>query len=897
MQHAQSTCEGSTASARDGGVQRPSAVENNYERKNVTSNLAQKLRQFLAALATMTLLMGIHNAYAAELLDRNIALDVSADTSLEDALIEWGLKTGVAVMMDTANVSNRVVDGLHGKYPAGQALLLLLKNSGLSYSLDGNRVRIFRNTVQSQSLSMPRNGEGGFSESRLWAVDNAGVARSEVESMSDAESPVTPEGLEQVVVTAEKRAERLTDVPASISAITGANMESLQVQSMSDLAGFVPSLDVVDGGTPGQRSIVLRGLSTGYAPAAGAPLVATYIDDSPVGGTSPASRSSQLGLDLMPYDLDRVEVLRGPQGTLYGADAMGGIIKYVLRKPDLNNVEVRAGADSAYVDNSDGVTWTGRAAANIPIISDFLAMRVSATYRNSPGYIDNVGADAPHSNSSHQSSGRFTLLLQPSSTLSVQTSFIYQESYANDRAGVTVNEASQEPIYGQYSRFSYFTEPFEQQTMFGSIDVNWDMSFATLVSSSNWSKIDSTQYRTDLTPFFGTSIPSVSSGLAYSDVFDTLSKYTEELRLTSSKSDSRLWWMVGGFYTREPSGEDYNLPTFTLDRVLLPYNLYLQGQYGGPTVYVEQAVFANSTFTIVDGLDVGAGIRYSENKQYGCNFSGGVLLGGVTSIACTERPFQSKTTWLGDIRYHLDKDSIVYARVSTGFRPGGGCKGCGSVAFEIPDFYYSDSIVNYELGAKGTFLENRLSLDFSAYNINWSNIQSTVLSPKDASYTGNGGTAVSRGFEFSSTYEPTPSLMWNATLAFNDAHLTENAPGIFGVNGDQLPQSARWMGSLGTEYRFNLSGQRRLFVGGSYRYRDRVLNQFPGTGDPAPMAPQNIFNAYFGITSGKLTAKVYGNNVFNNHSYTGLLLLENAGFPTLVPVQPRTVGLSVDYEF
>jgi iron complex outermembrane receptor protein len=695
--------------------------------------------------------------------------------------------------------------------------------------------------------------------------------------------------LDEIVVTAQKRSEKLLDVPDSISALSGQQLESMHVNSLSDLADYIPGLSIQDGGAPGARTIVLRGLSTGYAPQTGAPLVATYIDDAPV-GPSNGLRGAQFGLDLMPYDLDRVEVLEGPQGTLYGSGAMGGIIKYVLRQPDLNNFEARVGADTESIDGSAGPSWNTRAAVNLPLIANELAVRISGTYDKSAGYINNVGAGVEDSNHGDQYGGRISVLWKPSEQFSMQGSFIVQDASVADRSGVTLDGTTLQPLYGRYSKFTNFLEPYDQQTLFGNLTIDWNLNFASLTSTTGWSKL-TTAFVTDL-PEFGVYTPGHPNALAYSQVQDRDLKYTEELRLTSPEVQ-RIQWMVGAFFDKEDPVEDYSLPTFTPQKVPLPYNLYRNTSPG--STFQEQAIFGNATYKFTEQFDLSAGLRYAENKETDCLFDSGYLNPPSLS-ACTSRPFQGVTTWMTDARYHFTPDYMAYVRVATGYRPGGGCTTCGFAALGVPGIYYSDKIINYETGLKGMFFDHRLQLDASVFYIDWSDIQLNVLSPSGLAYTGNGGTAMSTGFELTSSLQVTEKLKINATAAYTNARLTENAPGVDGLNGDQLPDSPRWTASLTADYTQPVNRDFSFMLGGGYRYRDMVLSQFVNSTAPVPLGPQNIVDLYTGLQMSRVTTRLYAKNVFNNDSYSGLLLLVGPN-PSVVPVQPRTIGVSVDYQF
>jgi iron complex outermembrane receptor protein len=699
--------------------------------------------------------------------------------------------------------------------------------------------------------------------------------------------------LQEIVVTAEKRIENLLDVPISISVLSGERLEAMRSDSLADFANYVPGLSIQSGGSPGQRTIVLRGLNTGYSQAVTATLVATYIDDEPFGGTSGVARAGQYGLDLMPYDIERVEVLKGPQGTLYGADAMGGIVKYSLRKPDLTEFEARVGSDLQYVDHGAGPGAGGRASVNIPIVTDTLGLRISGFYQHNPGFVDNVGTRINGSNDSTEKGGRATLLWKATDKLAVQATVLAQDINADDEAGVTFDETTKRPLYGADKRFTYFPEPYTQTVRDYSLHLDWDVDFATLTSSTSYSQL-SGERDFDLTsPYY---VPGYPAAINDFHVLDSVHKFTEEARLTSSEAQP-VQWMFGGLYTREVLDENDYWPAFSAPGVPLPspYDLLIQETL--PSVFRERAVFSNVTYSPIDHFDISGGARYAQNDGALC---GGYVFGLYAfppgPIPCTSRPYQGKVTWMANSRYHLNQDAMFYIRAATGYRPGGGCIGCGIPELHVPDFYYSDSLTSYEGGFKGEFMDHRLQVDTSIYWINWNNIQLQV--PNNGHpYLGNGGSAISRGLELTTAYALTRYLRLDATLAFTDAHLTQDAPAAGGANGDALPVTPRWTGSLSASYTRPLDDRKSLLFGGGYSYRDGIVNQFASSGSPLPIGPQNIVDLYAGLKMDHVTMRLYGKNVFNNESYTGLLYAVDLTKPVFVPIQPRTIGLSVDYRY
>lgn len=829
-------------------------------------------------------------ASAQEPLDRFITLDVHANTPLEDALIEWGTKAGMTVMINTLTVSHQVTKSVRGTLTARNALILLLRDTGLSYTQSADRIRL----VPAATL-IPS------------ALDDEPPPASPTPKISDTQpnTSVIDEShsssrsgeMTEVLVTAQKRSERIIDVPATVSAISGDTLQSLQVNSLEQLSGYVPGLAVASAGTPGYRTIVIRGLSDGYASDTTGPLVATYIDDVPIGSSTASGRGNLFGVDLQPYDIDQIEVLEGPQGTLYGANTMGGLIKYTLRKPDMTKYSFGVGGELRYVNASGDIGRSGHMFFSVPLINDVLALRVSGFYQDDPGFIYNVGTKIHDANSSTESGGRATLLWNATDHLQVQANVILQDISADDQTVITTNGPTLQPLYGPQTSFSNFPEPFSQQIRSYSLHVNWDLGFANLTSTSGWSSLD-TSLQEDFTVPYGASVPNNPDALSLLFIDTHVSKFVQEARLASSGTN-RLQWLVGAYFTRELSGEKNTWPSFTPSHVPLPQedNLYISDNN---SEYKEKAVFVNLTYKVTDHLDLAAGERYSWYTQEGCpGTTTGVF--GQGFMPCTSLPSTGVSVWMTTARWHFDQNSMVYGRIATGYRPGSGCPTCGIPALGIPGVVNPDRITNYEIGYKAALLEQKLQLAFSVYNIDWTDIQLQQRTAGGFVYTGNGGTARSTGFEFSGSYQATPNLRLNLTLAETDAYLTEDAPGVYGFEGDPLPESARWAASIIAEYTYPIGERTTLNFGGSYRYKDSVNSQFPSTppdmGGPATVNPQNLVDLHAGVTFDRVTLRLFAKNIFNNRSYTGLMFINDPAMPKFAPVLPRSIGLDAEYQF
>jgi outer membrane receptor protein involved in Fe transport len=693
-----------------------------------------------------------------------------------------------------------------------------------------------------------------------------------------------------IVVTAQKRNERSIDVPASITSIKGGDLEAKQVSQLSDLVASVPGLSISNYGGPGMNSIQLRGLAGSFLDDFAGPLVSTYIDDLPVGSSTAAGRGNLFTLDLQPYDIEALEILRGPQGTLYGANSMGGLIKYTLKKPGLDNFEGRAGVNLGYTNDAGGLAVSPRAAVNLPIIAGKLAVRASAFYVNKPGYIDNVGTGKNNANSSESYGGRFSALLKATDRLSLHAGVLYQKANADDVATVLVTADGLHPIYGPQKTYSDFPTTIVQETTNFTAGADYDLDFATFTVSAGWATLD-TLLNQDFT--FSTQSQFYNPGGFVLFALDgTLRKFTSEARLTSDDSGP-LEYTIGAYYTNERAGEDTSRPAYDANGTFIP-DLNIQSGHSRYR-YREVAGFANLTYKLTDAFDVSAGGRYTRYKQEGLATTAGITGGGSNPADTGD---VSVGIWSVNARYHINPDLMAFARFATGYRPG--AFNSPSSACDIPAASDPDRTDNYEAGLKGQVFDRRLNFELTAYHIKWKGMQlnvSQVQNNNTCIYVTNGGSATSDGLEFSTGLRATQDLSFKATLTYQDASLDEDLPLSGGRKGDRLPLSSDWQWSLGADYRKPLDTF-TLLAGADYSYKGPYDNFFQSRGAYYPFKSLKLASAYVGAEVGAAMVRLSAQNLFNERSYVGMQYpFQPANGIRAVPTLPRTVTLSLDYAF
>jgi iron complex outermembrane receptor protein len=703
--------------------------------------------------------------------------------------------------------------------------------------------------------------------------------------------------MSEVVVTAQKRIERALDVPAAVTALSAAQLQRAEAVRLSDFQAMVPGLELVSD-REGETQIVIRGITTGQMTPT--TTVSTYVDDTPYGSSTAFALGGQLTPDLDPSDVQRVEVLRGPQGTLYGASALGGLVKYVTTPPNLTNYAARVEVDGSTVDHG-GDGYGVRGMVNLPLISDTLGLRVSGFDRQDPGYINDPNLGRTDVNTTQVYGGRASLLWDPIKALSVRLSVQMQNVEGKGTDDEDVDASSLKPLYGDLNQLRYINEPLDIRYRVYSGVVKYDLGWADLTSATSYTTLHES-LTTDLTdtyqPVLGPLLGAPNLGIGFVTPINQ-EKTTQEIRL-SSPSEQKLEWISGLFFTHEASshGEQFD-PFLTGSNTPIPVNL-LTGSLNSR--YTEYAGYGDVTYHFTQQFSIQAGVRYSTNNQTYSQPESGALIGPPNTLHA--KSSDDSTTFLVTPKYQFDSNNMVYARVATGYRAGGpNALTPAEIAGGVPTSYRPDTLTNYEVGYKAAALEHSLTLDISAFYIDWRNIQlQTVFNGFDA--TGNGGTARSDGFEGAVTYTPIRGLNLSGNVAYTDSQLTQNAPGVDGKNGDELPNVPRWAAHIGADYDFPLAMEWNGFVGGGVRYLgDRETGFVSGASTTfvRPTIPAyTTVDLHAGISDKTWTLELYAKNIGDTRGINNLSSLSFTGTSNPYEasiIQPRTIGVSLSASY
>jgi len=699
--------------------------------------------------------------------------------------------------------------------------------------------------------------------------------------------------LPTIVVTATRSSESIQNVPGGVTSLTGAFLDQIHANSFEQFAGFVPGLSY-DSLGPTSDIVAIRGVTTGGTQLSSG--IGMYFDQVPIGASTPFGVGFQT-IPINTFDLSRIEVLNGPQGTLYGANALGGAIKYVPAAPNLDNFGALASAGLSSTAHA-GTNYGMDVMFNAPLSPGKGALRVDGVQQYDTGFGNNTLLGTDNQGSAHTTMGRAQLLAQITPDLSVKLTAFSQKIRGDglnvDFRDITTGQPTQD-VYDQ--QFALRQPESNSLRMFSGV-IDWNLHWATFTSITAYQNNNGT-YLTDLSDlynvvfhdFFG--FPLSEYGL-YVDT--TTRKTSQEFRLQSPQGQ-RFEWLVGAYGAHETTHEFVNLQNAPDPQGLL---LGFSPFYGVlPSLYKEASVFADGTYHFTDQFDVTVGARYSRNNQHYQQFANGWLVVPVAPGLTTHEDAtatQSVTTWLLNPRYHFTKDFMVYAKVASGYRPGGPNfvlqLGQGAPTFQ------PDKLWNYEIGEKATLLDGRATLNADVYDIHWSRIQLTVNNG-GINQIENGGSARIKGAELSAALKATSHLTFTASGAYTDAKLSSAVPALgLTQSGSRLPFSAKFNVALAATYGFNVGSQST----GQFTLSDTWVGDRTAGYKGSPIAPYYQLPGY---NTTNLDLAIYAphgievdaflHNAFDKAGQISATTTTNEYDPFApVPVvlsQPRTLGV------
>ncbi|WP_278382236.1 TonB-dependent receptor [Pseudoalteromonas distincta] len=751
--------------------------------------------------------------------------------------------------------------------------------------------------------------------SSVFLLPNAALAQEEVAAKNKS--------LEVIEVTATRRSGSVQNAPLNITALDADIMKDQNISELADVARWVPGLTITDQGGRSGSPIIVRGLNTNSSgPSSDGGTVSTYINEIPV------------SVDMRLVDIERVEVLIGPQGTLYGAGTLGGAIRYMLKQPELDFTSLEVYGDLFQTKESDSLGGEGGFIFNLPLIEDKLAVRASLNVYEDPGFIDygyvvrEPGVSLPDpdwsdssavsnnlknvkdANGETTTTGRISVRFKPNESFEGTLNYFYQNQDSEGRSIVHYNSLNPNnglsDVIGKYESAYRFEEPREKKDQLLSLELKADLGFAELVSATGISSFDADGQRdqTDLLIRLDYGYEEFPSFSTFTREIDEEDTFTQEIRLVS-QGDSDFNWIVGGFYNKtetEASSREFTpgFDQFAIDNFggeqLRPDSLeYLELTKSKVT---ESALFGEVGYQVTDKLDITIGARfykYDVESQAAFDFPlANTLYGGVDPDVTTVAYEKDDAGDNGNLfkfnaKYQFTDSVMGYVTVSEGFRIGGsnGLVSCPDPIVEDqqtgcgkPDelLYEADTTTNYELGFKSTWFRSQLHFNAALFNVDWDDAQITGATDiGQLTYLSNAGSANAKGIEISTRAILSDSFSVYATYAYTKAELTSDAPFLFNADGtdgaedgDRLPGSPENQFSMGVNYQTDVFNDKTLDINYGLTAQSDVLSRVGLRDNGETLPGYSLSNISAKLTADAWSTTLYVDNLFNKYAVTSV---------------------------
>lgn len=742
--------------------------------------------------------------------------------------------------------------------------------------------------------------------------------------------------VEMVVVTAQRRADPLIQVPLSVTAIDAGTLERQGVRSMADIAALTPGVEFQKQsfGAGSGNFIAIRGIMSGNVGVTGgntADTTGVYIDDTPI---QSRNLDGQYSGNAFPqvFDLERVEVLRGPQGTLWGAGSEGGSVRFITPQPSMREAGGFARFEASRTEHGDPSYETG-IAYGAPIIKDELGFRASAWTRKDGGFVDRVGTDASGDfngttvdrNANHGETQVFRAALgyKPTSDIVITPSVFYQNSDIHDTGSYWVDLSDRQA--GVLRNGNRLAQPASDRFVLPALKVEWSLGAAKLVNSMSYFRRDAqavNDYTNVIPALIGMSPFSAAAGATAPSLSKSRQRnFVEEFHLESADSDSPLSWVAGLFYSdaRQEANQLTADTGVTAPVTLPPQYLGQYDFYSNLSTRDRQlAAFGEANYQITPKLKATLGLRVARTRLDFDHFQAGSFV-GPAPVADQGKQEETPATPKIGLSYQAEKNTMFYATVSKGYRAGGvnGAVGptCAGALQDLglsssPPTFSSDSVISYEAGAKGLALGNHLAFEASVFHTDWNRIQQSVTLTCGFPITFNAGKAVSNGFDLTlqSRFGP---VQLSEAIGYTDASYSKDV----GTGAGTLIESgttlgvAPWTSTTAVQYNFALADH-SSYVRADYVYRShnsgRSQKQDPAavtSYDPTiPLDPEMTqLNLRAGTTFDLLDGldlAVFVTNATNSQPQLSLFhTTPSSTLYTAGTVRPRTIGVTVTANF
>ena len=852
-------------------------------------------KALLATTASLAILTMTGQQANAETENQYVAMSAQP---LAEALQLFAKKRSLNIIFTSALLASEASNHIEGAYSTREALGRLLAGTGLGFDID-NDGNIYINdkkdsveAVQFRKISLNTTDEYLANLGSFQDVDAANDPKEEQKQFQ----------LDEITVTASRRVENLQNVAAGITSVDPDDYLMKGMISVASIIDYTPGVNFTTHGAPGLGAITIRGAGQ----EGSTPVVGSYVDDVPFSTNSPYSAGADIIFDGLLGDIERVEIIKGPQGTLYGAGAVGGVVKYITKDPALEEFRANALVDLS-ITKDGGISQLYKGTVSAPIVEDKVGFTISGFYNDLAGFIDRIDSPltvaADNVNSAQTYGVSANALIRFSDAGELKLGSMYYKTKNSATSAVDFTYPGLQPAAGRYDSTAGAAPG----------DIRYKKLDATLAYDFEWAELTSvTAYMSyesaaggDETPTFGAVADQITGTAPGTNTvpFDTSvasKKFVQEVRLASPDSEE-FEWLVGLFYSNEDTDN-----TQTAIAEPTGFN-FLDVAF--PSEYQEKAIFGNLTYYITPDFDVTVGVRHSDNElAVDAKFTGlftdnSTFKGGVEDKV---------TTYSFNSRYRVNDDMSLYARVASGYRPA-------FVNLPIVDpatgltlnepIVDADMLWSYELGMKGTLPESRVRYDLALWKIDWNEFQS-FLTFQNISTTTNAEKGISAyGFEGTIQYFPIDDLAIETTFSYSNSTLDDDSVNLGGLKGEPTRNLPKWTASVKADYSFEI-GQWDGTIGAGLRYTGKHDSEYLGgvaaNGDIVTPSAINfhvpsrmLVDMNVGFTMDEYTISFYATNLLDNYTIVGGGVGQGLnGLQANVGIaRPRTVGVSLGMKF
>lgn len=798
--------------------------------------LKECCRSILLSCATVTASIAVTYPSLIYAQEQTHPFDIPAQ-ELDTALRAFARASLQQVAFEERSVKGKRSVAVKGEFTARDALDRLLSGSGLSVRNGESGLLIVSDVAQTSTTSARQ-----FSQIRLAQAEPA------------QQTNEIPGSLEEIIVTATKRAERILDVPQSITAFTSERMREQGSVQLADFLQAAPGVSIVDTQS-GTQNIQIRGISATFGDAP----IGYYLDELPF-----SFIAQPVVPDVRTFDLERVEVLRGPQGTLYGDGSLGGTIRVLTADPNLSKLQGDVDLTGTSTEHGDD-SWAAKGMLNLPIVDGKVALRLVALQEDFGGWTDNTSTGVKDENERDIDTYRGKLRLAPNDQLDVVLSFWRTDSEAAGSTSAYDDLTTDFAPVGSDMDYDLY-----------SLTVRYDLGFADLVSATSYMDFNLLNTGTLL------GLPLLSD--------QTQKVRSEELRLTSANDEGFRW--TGGLFYRK------------IERSVAAQVLGLDfGEFATSESY---AVFGEGTWPLIDRkLDLTLGLRYFKDDRLRADPIDAATLALIQTVdpTFTGRVKSSIDTVNPrlNLAWHANDAWMLYANVAKGFRAGQIQPVVSLIAatltgVDIPVGIEEEIVWSYELGTKGTFADGRASLEVAVYYNDWQNLMvNVVVEPVTRlSALANAAEARTIGAELSLSVQPVERLNLQLSASHVDAEYSEAAAGVNIRKGDRVTGVPENTLAASATYRWPLTAALNAFVFGQAQY---TSDQVDVINDAAPSDEVTLLGARLGVEGRFWGVYLSGENLGDENAAWSYTSQSNGVVMPAVRPRPRTVGLNMSYRF